>query len=218
MKTLLLLFFISNALQVYGQNDKKFTEYYYHKKAHFESLPNTEDEIIFLGNSITDGCEWSELFQDLRIKNRGISGDNTEGVLYRLREVTDSKPLKIFIMIGINDLSQGLSLTQILYNYENIIKSIKSMTPKTKVYVQSILPINPEFSHYKTIRGKTQEIIDLNSDLQKLAQINNVEFIDLFSVFNDGAKHLDKKYTQDGLHLNGEGYLLWKKTIEHLVK
>ena len=67
-------------------------------------MPDTPNEIIMLGNSITDGCEWSELFQNSNIKNRGISGDITEGVLYRLDEVTRSKPAKVFLLIGINDL------------------------------------------------------------------------------------------------------------------
>jgi len=217
MKILLIGVLISLSF-VFGQDSKKFTDYYYQKKSHFESLPNAEDEIIFLGNSITDGCEWAELFQDLRIKNRGIIGDNTEGILFRLNEVTESKPLKIFIMAGVNDLSQNVSLTQILYNYENILKSIKRSTSRTKIYVQSVLPVNPSFPKFKTVTGKTQQIKELNSDLQKLAMINNVEFIDLFNVFKDGSEHLDKKYTVDGLHLNADCYMLWKNTIEHLVK
>lgn len=218
MKLTLLMFLLSIGITVYGQSEKKFSEYYYHKKTHFESLPNTEDEIIFLGNSITDGGEWAEMFNDLRIKNRGISGDITEGVLLRLKEVTDSKPLKVFIMIGVNDLSKNISITQILYNYEDIIKSIKSTSSQTKIYVQSILPVNPDFTRFKNHTNKTEQIMALNSDLVKIAQIHRVEFIDLFSVFKNGSNHMDKKYTIDGLHLNGEGYKLWKSTIEHLVK
>jgi len=217
MKIILVTALVSVSF-IFGQNSKKFTDYYYQKKSHFESLPNGEDEIIFLGNSITDGCEWAELFQDLRIKNRGIIGDNTDGILFRLNEVTESKPLKIFIMAGVNDLSQNISLTQILYNYENIIKSIKRSTPKTKIYVQSVLPVNPAFPKFKSVTGKTQQIKELNSDLKKVAMIHKVEFIDLFNVLKDSSEHLDKKYTVDGLHLNADGYMLWKNTIEHLVK
>mgnify|MGYP000061554644 CR=1 FL=1 len=68
------------------------------------------DEIIFLGNSITDIGEWTEVWQDIHVKNRGISGDNTFGVLARLDEVVSSKPSKIFIMIGINDISKNIEL------------------------------------------------------------------------------------------------------------
>ena len=218
MKFTLLILLMTISLTVYSQSNKKFSDYYHHKKAHFDNLPNTDDEIIFLGNSITDGGEWSEMFHDLRVKNRGISGDITEGILFRLKEVTESKPLKVFIMIGVNDLSKNISITQILYNYENIIKSIKSASPETKIYVQSVLPVNPDFPGNKKHTNKTQKIIDLNSDLVKLAQIHRVEFIDLFSVFKNESNQMNKKYTQDGLHLNAEGYKLWKTTIEYLIK
>ena len=60
--------------------------------------------------------------------------------------------------------------------------------------------------------------MELNSDLQKLAQIHRVEYIDLFSVFKDASNRLDEKYTLDGLHLNAAGYKLWKETIEPLVR
>ena len=66
----------------------------------FEALPNTPGEIIFVGNSITDGCEWAEMFGNPSIKNRGIGGDKIKGVLLRLPEITESLPQKIFIQIG----------------------------------------------------------------------------------------------------------------------
>ena len=49
----------------------------------FEELPVTSKDIIFLGNSITNGCEWAELFQNKNVKNRGISGDICMGVYDR---------------------------------------------------------------------------------------------------------------------------------------
>ena len=52
---------------------------------------------------------WSEIFQNPNIKNRGISGDVTEGILYRINEITESQPLQVFLMIGTNDLAQGLT-------------------------------------------------------------------------------------------------------------
>ncbi len=72
------------------------------------------------------------VISDNRIKNRGISADVTEGVLLRIDEVTDSKPLKIFIMIGINDLAFGYSKKEILQNFKAIINKIKNDSPKTK--------------------------------------------------------------------------------------
>ena len=138
--------------------NKGVKAYYYHKKEHFESLPDTENEIIFLGNSITDNCEWAELFGNPRVKNRGIGGDDTDGVLERLNEVTTSDPSKIFILIGTNDLAYGKTATHVLENIVIMLDRIKSDSPETKVYLQSILPVD-DAVHYTR---KNSDILLIN--------------------------------------------------------
>ncbi|MCA9733283.1 MAG: DUF1080 domain-containing protein [Deferribacteres bacterium] len=190
-----------------------FGTYYEQKKTLFESLPNTKDEIIFLGNSITDGCEWSELFGDLRIKNRGISGDITDGVLNRLEEVTDGKPAKVFIMIGVNDLARGKSVDYITRNYRTILERIQKDSPKTKIFIESVLPVNPASGRFSNHANKSEEIVLLNKWLEKLAQEFNATYIDLHKHFIDKDGYLDSKYSNEGLHLTAPGYLLWKSLV-----
>src|SRR6476660_7913769 len=96
--------------------EASLTTYYQQRYSLFSSLPQTSGDIIFLGNSIIDGGEWSELFNDLRIKNRGISGDVSAGVLNRLTEIIHRKPGKLFVMIGINDLANGISIGSLVKN------------------------------------------------------------------------------------------------------
>ena len=218
-----ILFILFPIIGSYAQDknpaEHKFSPFYYHKASHFRTLPNTKDEIIFLGNSITDYCEWSELFQNLKIKNRGISGDVTDGVLERLDEVTESNPSKIFLMIGINDLSRGKSEKYIFNNYKKIIDRIKKASSKTKIYIESILPVNEARGKYKSHTNKTENVISLNKKLRALAnKTENVQYIDLFPAFADENQKLAFKYSLDGLHLNGEGYLVWKSIIDKLVK
>jgi len=195
---------------------RKWLTYYEQKKSTFESLPNDEDEIIFLGNSITEGCEWNELFDDDRIKNRGISADVAEGIFLRLDEVTESKPLKIFLMIGINDLAFGYSIDEILQFYNKILNKIKEDSPKTKTYIQSVLPINESFGKFSAYDTLSNVIIKLNLKLEKLAQDQSLEFINLHESFLLNNR-LNPKYTNDGLHLTGKGYLLWKRLIEQYI-
>ena len=190
--------------------NKGMKAYYNHKKENFETLPNTENEIIFLGNSITDGCEWSELFQNPNIKNRGIGGDDTDGILERLTEVTESQPAKIFILIGTNDLAKGKTVEYIVENYKKIISRIISESPDTKIYIQSELPTDDAI-HFTR---KNSDLMLINEKLKDVAKDNKLVYIDLFSLFASGDNKLDKKYSLDGLHLNGEAYLLWKKEIE----
>ena len=187
--------------------------YYNHKKGHFELLPDTEHEIIFLGNSITDGCEWLELFQNPNIKNRGIGGDDTDGILERLEEVTSSQPDKIFLLIGSNDLAYGKTVEYILENYRKIIEQIRHETPETRLYIQSVLPVE-DVIHYTR---PTASILEINEGLKEIAEEFNLDYFDLFSVFADDNNRLNLEYSLDGLHLNGKGYQVWKEEIEEYV-
>ena len=216
MKKLLILIFILSSI-ISAQSRTKYSPYYLHSKSMFESLPNTADEIIFLGNSITDGCNWTELFEDLRVKNRGISGDVTEGIINRLDEVTESNPSKIFVMIGINDLARGMSKKEIFDNYEIIVDKILEASPKTKIYIESILPVNEKYDKFKNHYSKADSIVSLNNDLENLAKEKGQTYIDLFSSFIDSEGKLKDEFTEDGLHLNGDAYQLWKSLVEKYV-
>jgi lysophospholipase L1-like esterase len=188
---------------------------YPHRKTVFESLPHDESEIIFLGDSFIDFAEWSELFNDSKIKNRGIAGDRTDGVLLRLNDILSSSPAKIFIMIGYNDLSIGRSIPDILQNFKKIIENIRTSSPQTKIYIHSLLPVKND-----DYRGKVEnrDIINLNHQLAKLCERHNVVFIDLFSSFCGDDNQLLKEFSSnDGLHLSGKAYLKWRSMIEKFV-
>lgn len=205
------------AADLFAQSDG-FSTYYHQRKTLFEELPNTKKEIIFLGNSITDGGEWIELLGNKRARNRGISGDVTDGVLYRLNEVTESKPAKVFLLIGVNDLARGISNDSIVSKIVEIVKRIKTQSPKTKIYVQSILPVNPAFNKFAGHCSKTDDIMWINDRLEAWCAENPAEFIDLFSHFkNKNDNLMNEKYTNDGLHLKGAGYMLWAEIIKPLL-
>jgi lysophospholipase L1-like esterase len=192
--------------------------YYEQRRTLFKQLPNTKNEIIFLGNSITDGSEWAELFQNKRIKNRGISGDITEGVLYRLREITESKPAKVFLLIGINDLARNIPKDTVYSNICLIIKNIKEQSSKTKIFVQSILPVNPAFDKFSGHCSKTSEVKWINGKLEDLSMQSGFHYVDLFTHFtNEDDDFMNPEYTNDGLHLTGEGYMKWAEIIKPLL-
>lgn len=213
-----MLLVILSIVQLPAQNNN-FSTYYNQRLTLFEKLPDTPNEIIMLGNSITDGCEWNELFQNPDIKNRGISGDITEGVLYRLEEVTRSKPTKIFLMIGINDLAQDMYADKVFQNICNIVSNITKASPSTKVYIQSILPVNPSFSKFSNHVCKTNEVMDINQKLNRWCAENSIKFIDLFHSFTeDKTNYLNPDFTNDGLHLTAIGYLKWAEIISSNIE
>ncbi|HEU4471957.1 MAG TPA: GDSL-type esterase/lipase family protein [Flavisolibacter sp.] len=190
------------------------TTYYEQKTTLFRLLPDTKGEIIFLGNSITDIGEWAEIWQNPKVKNRGISGDNTFGVLARLDEVLSSKPDKIFIMIGINDIAKGTPDSVIIANHKKIYGRIAKASPATKVYVQSILPTNADFTEFSRHQNKDGHVRYINEALKAICASNGLTYVDLYTRFLDKAGKLDKQYTNDGLHINGYGYMLWKQILQ----
>lgn len=192
-----------------------YPAYYFARKSIYESLPDEENEIILLGDSITDDGPWSELFKDLKIKNRGLPGDRTDGVLYRLSEVLSSSPQKIFLLIGYNDLSEGIKIDAIVSNYEKIIQTIKTRSPGTQIYIQSVLPVNYNF--YQG-RVKNRDVIQLNRQIKKLSEKFDTFYLDLYSIFCDADQQLHTEFSgKDGLHLNGKAYLKWRSILESFV-
>ncbi|MDE6073625.1 MAG: sialate O-acetylesterase, partial [Muribaculaceae bacterium] len=149
-KTILLSIMLSCFLSLFGQNaPKKYNELYYQRASLFDVLPVNNDDIVFLGNSLTHGCEWHELFDMPNIKNRGINGDIVEGIMDRIEPVVDGHPKKIFLLIGVNDVSHNLTADSIATAIGGLIDYIRLKTPETKLYVQSLLPINNSFGRYK---------------------------------------------------------------------
>lgn len=194
--------------------DSSFHFYYYDQKlSMFETMKASRPAAVWLGDSITDGCEWNELFPGTPCLNRGISADNSFGVLNRLYEIIRRRPQKIFVMIGINDIARGIPDSIILRNYQRIIDSIKDQSPESKLYFQSLLPTNNAFTDFKNHQNKTDHILYLNKELEKICRRNNISFIDLYPHFTDEDGRLDIRYTNDGLHLTGKGYQKWKQVI-----
>jgi lysophospholipase L1-like esterase len=196
-------------------NPKNYSDYYIDRVTTFTNLENNKGEIIFLGDSLIDICEWNELFNNSLVKNRGISGDTTYGVLNRLDEITEAQPDKVFIMMGINDIGKCRTTQSIIEDYGKVINKIKIDSPNTKIYVNSVLPINKEIFITHT---KIEEILELNNALNKLCDQTGVKYINLYPLFVTAENKLNPKYTTGGIHLNGQGYLIWKEAVKDFLK
>lgn len=176
----------------------------------FKDYPVNEGDIVFLGDSITDGGAWEELFPGVPLKNRGINADTTTGVLNRVEDILCCKPLAIFLLIGTNDLPwyEYRSDKAILKTYTEILDRCQTLSPQTSVYVQSILP-----------RGKyfATRIQKLNAQLKQLAGVFNYEFINLYPSFVDDNGQLKSELTNDHLHLMAAGYTLWVEILSPYI-
>ena len=149
--------------------------YYARRATLFDELPIGKKDIVMLGNSLTDGCEFNELMGNRHIKNRGIVGDIVQGFIDRIDPIIKGQPKKLFIMGGVNDISHDVSADSIARVMEKLIVMVKQGSPRTKIYLQSLL-------------------------------------------FADEQGRLRADLTNDGLHLMGKGYLIWRDALRPYLK
>lgn len=198
-KTILFIIFCSSLISAFAQNAKWDSTYrpelYEFKVQLYQSYPHSDSDIVFLGNSLTDRVDWNELLGMCNVKNRGISGDITFGVLQRLSEITEGNPSKIFILIGVNDISRNIPDSLIAGNYQKMIQRIKKESPTTRIYLQTLLPVNNEFTQFKNHYNKDQHILFLNEQIKIIGKQERIHVIDLYPHFLNDKNKLDKKYT-----------------------
>jgi len=190
--------------------------YYRFRKIYFSLAPHSQHQIVFLGDSITDEGDWSKLFPDLSVINRGIGGDTTLGVLNRLDQVIELQPSQIFLMIGTNDLCFNRSIPDTMTNYRKILSRLHTELPNTKIYIQSVLPFNETIFPSRALRTNGN-IKQLNVQIKKLAQEYSDPYIDLVPAFSGDDGRLPRQYTSDGLHLSDAGYSLWREQIKDII-
>ena len=135
----------------------RWTKNHYKKRIKkFKKKPIYPGDIVFIGNSITEGGkDWGAKLKIDNVKNRGISGDVTDGVLSRLGELIKYEPESIFIMIGVNDLfnlyyrKEIPSPDYVINNLLKITTLLHEKLPNTKLYLQTLLPTARDFINEK---------------------------------------------------------------------
>jgi lysophospholipase L1-like esterase len=182
---------------------------YDRKVSFFEVFPVERGDTVFLGDSITEGGQWSEMFPTLPVKNRGIGGDTTTGVIARLQQITGASPAALFIKIGTNDLTHGPDDVATSYlQYEAIVTTVQRESPDTRIYLQSILPRGADYR---------ERVEAFNREIKRMATALNATYIDLYPHFLEADGSIADAYSNDELHLNGQGYALWQSLLQPYV-
>lgn len=211
-----LISFKANAETLIPFQSQWLKNHYSERTSHFKLQPLRKSDIVFIGDSITEqGLNWAIRFNDLRVRNRGISGDMTYGVLARLNELKAAPPKAIFLKIGVNDIfnfhyiKQVKNLSSISENIEKIVTQLNEALPNTQIYVQSILPDHRDFI--------TQMAQTVNKQIKAIKHAR-FTYIDLHPAFLGAQGTLNEALTTDGTHLNEAGYALWAKQLAPIMK
>ncbi|TZF81836.1 GDSL family lipase [Pedobacter sp. BS3] len=219
----ILVFLLAGSLtqldaQTVTKIDSNYANYYYQQRVeYFNKMPHQKNEVVFLGNSITERGEWQEILSGYKypIVNRGVGGDNSFGILARMDEILAAKPRAIFLMDGINDQFRKLPYDVSINNYKRIIEKIKRQSPETKIYIESALPINEDMTKEPYTKGRNVLVPGLNERIRQLAEQEHITFIDICPLFQDEQGKLKKEVTPDGVHLVPSAYITWVEFLKN---
>ena len=188
---------------------RQFREYYGAKLTLYEeeNAENPNPDVVFLGDSLTDGCPLETYYPDYKTLNRGIGGDTTFDLEKRLQvSAYDANPKVLVLLIG------GNNLYTMFENYETILQGIKQNIPETKVILVSLTAMGGKWA-------KKNEIAALNNvRIELLAEEYGFYFVDVFTpLFDPETMQVKQGYTADGAHFTAEGYAVVSAEINKAI-
>jgi len=189
-----------------------FTNVWAQRHAEWRRDTNNENgAVVFLGDSITQG--WRTVakdFPDLRVVNRGIGGDTTRGVLYRLNaDVLSLKPAAVVLLIGINDLGNGGKPEDAADNVKAILRALKKSNPRMPIIVCKVMPSKHQLADkIEQLNALVDEIV--KSDPQCVR-------CDTWSIYADENGDCKKEEFPDMLHPNAGGYVKWTNALKPIL-
>ncbi len=178
-----------------------------HRYDAFKVLPVNSEQIVFIGNSITNMNEWWEAFGDHNVVNRGVSGAITDEALANIEAIAAGKPKKVFMMLGTNDLGTAGICTpeHVLQNVTLMVERLQAVTPTTKIYIQSLLPSGHTGSGGTRTEARLKAT---NEALKALCAEKEITYIDLWDDLTDVATN-SNGFSYDKLHLTADAYKVW---------
>lgn len=171
------------------------------------------EEILFIGDSITEAFDEKRYLPQLKVLNKGVSGDSTVETLERINESWfSSDPFLVFVCIGTNDFARDRSDEFILNNIVRIIEKIQMYSPDSQIVPVSIFPTRDNLPR------PNERINQFNISLEKLTFSYNLKFFNINELFIDDNGKLKEEFTEDGLHLTPAAYELWAALVSEFVK
>jgi lysophospholipase L1-like esterase len=211
LTALLSLFFIAASAQ---------QSHYQERVASFSQMrPVDSTDVVMLGTSQVEYAgDWNKLLNWRHVRNRGIAGDDAAGMTARLGSITKGHPKAIFLLVGIDELYAGKTVAQAYESCIALISHIRKQSPQTRLFVQSVLPINEDYNKWPALEGRTDDVAALNVKLRHYCEAHHIAYINVFKKFiRHGTYQLRRELTEDGLHLSPFGYKIWAFVLRNYL-
>jgi lysophospholipase L1-like esterase len=194
-----------------------------------DALAKGPIDLVFIGDSITDGWRWGGGQAILYEKewgkynpyNIGVGGDETEHVLWRIHhgELDSLHPKLAVLLIGTNNFANQnhMTIQETVDGVHCVVKAIKEKLPDTKILLLGIFPRGA-----KSTAPFRSTIKSINQQLAKWDDGKSLKFLDIGDHFLDSDGDISPQIMPDALHPNAKGYQIWidamEPTLEDLMK
>ncbi len=165
-------------------------------------------DVVMFGDSITEWGPWHDGIIGVRVANRGLAGDTTQGMVMRLETTRVCMPQLVCVMAGINDLAQGYHIDEIIHNYAEMLSFWQQHG--IEVWVQSTLHVGARLA------ALNPQVVLLNQQLAELCAQRGVRFIDVNAQLCPQGE-LALNCSADDLHLNAHAYTRWLEQLNPLL-
>lgn len=173
--------------------------------------PPPQDGVLFVGSSTVR--LWSTLKADFpqleKVINRGFGGSTmADNAYFADRLVYPYRPRLVLIYAGDNDLAMGRSPERVLSDFTAFFEAVRRELPQTRITYISIKP-SPSRAHLATKIALTNALIQRYLEAQA-----NTDYVDIYHAMLDGQdRPRPELFLKDQLHMNREGYDVWKTAI-----
>lgn len=177
----------------------------------YRSQPVQAGDVVFAGDSLVDGADWSALL-GRPVRNRGIGGEDLQQLSNRMVDLLAGPPHALLLQVGANDVDAMLDRGpgDFIDRYAKLVDDIHAFAPQTRVLVNSLLPLGAEH-HGAFVSNRLMQ--ELNAQLQQMCIERSCEFIDAWSAMAGNDDALFPEMTIDSAHLSAEGLQAWAAVI-----
>lgn len=171
--------------------------------------PDDPVDALFLGDSITKGNNFDEIFTELYIVDFGFGGATIEDLIGRVPEVGEIHPAKIFVLAGGNSLYSD-NVEECVETFRDLLEALLDACPYAEIYVESMLPLDKAVAYRYDCPNRTIRIF--NGRLSELAAEYGLTYIDLYPAYEKNGE-LNEDLTEDGIHLKDDAFGPWAEIV-----
>ena len=183
------------------------------------------NNLVYIGDSLTYGLEFYKVLPEENVwvpsngtmtlsdvANKKIYFTEAKKEIPIKEALERTKPQVLVIALGVNGIS-WLKEESFKNEFRNLVSAVRKITPETKIILQSILPVTPNYKYQESINNF--KISRANLWMLEVAYELGLYYMDVAECLVDETGYLPDSYDSgDGLHLNASTY----KIVENYIR